>query len=111
VGILSDFFVRIHQQVYKQDIPNLPDQLQDDFESIFKKILKVDPYNRRGLKGHDLDPKRELSGCKTFDINYLGDEYRIVYKINDSPNVMKVDILSFDFHDPAYDKASNRLYR
>jgi mRNA interferase RelE/StbE len=111
VGILSDFFVRIHQQVYKQDIPNLPDQLQDDFESIFKKILKVDPYNRRGLKGHDLDPKRELSGCKTFDINYLGYEYRIVYKINDSPNVMKVDILSFDFHDPAYDKASNRLYR
>lgn len=107
---LSEFFVKVHQQVYKQDIPNLPEQLQQDFERISKKILKVDPYNRRGLKDHDLDPKRELAGCKTFDINYMGDVYRIVYKINDLPKVMRVDILSFDFHDAAYDKAAGRTY-
>jgi mRNA interferase RelE/StbE len=111
VDILSEFFVKVHRQFYKQDIPNLPDELQENFESIFKQVLKIDPYNRRGLKGHDLDPRRELAGCKTFDINYLGDEYRIIYKINDSPGVMRVDVLSFDFHDSAYDKAANRLYR
>lgn len=111
MDILSEFFVRVHQQVYKQDIPNLPDKLQEDFENIFKKVLKVDPYNRRGLKGHDLDPRRELSGCKTFDITYLGDSYRIIYKINDLPRIMSVDVLSFDFHDSAYDKAADRIYR
>jgi mRNA interferase RelE/StbE len=103
--------VKVHRLVYSQDLPNLPEKLREDFEAIYIKVLKVDPYNRRGLKGHDLNPNRELSGFKTFDIYYLGDSYRIVYKIDDSPKIMRVDIISFDFHDPAYDKATDRRYQ
>jgi mRNA interferase RelE/StbE len=106
VGILSSFYVKVDKKVELEDFTNLPDQLQQDFRDIFVKVLAHDPYNRRGLRGHSLE--RELLGFETIDIKYLGEAYRIVYKIDDRPEAMRVDVYAFDRHDPAYDKAKNR---
>ena len=101
----TNYFVKAHSRIQKEDLPNLPEKLQKDFET-FKKVLAVDPENRRGLDGHDLT--RELTGCKTIDVIYLEEHYRLVYKIDNDPERMRVNILSFDRHDSAYDKAKNR---
>jgi mRNA interferase RelE/StbE len=106
VGTSINYFVWICPSVKAEDLPNLPRELQEQFANLFVPILKVDPHERRGLRGHQLE--RELSGYTTIDINYLGVEYRIVYRVDDRPQAMRVDVYSFDAHDAAYDKAKNR---
>jgi mRNA interferase RelE/StbE len=106
VDTSTNYFVKVHRKVELEDFPNLPDELQNQFKQLFVKVLAIDPQDRRGMRGHDLG--RELSGCKTMDINYLGEEYRVVYRIDDRPEAMRVDVYSFERHDPAYDKAKVR---
>jgi mRNA interferase RelE/StbE len=106
VGTLSNFLVAVNKKVESEDFPNLPMQLQKDFRDLFVEVLAEDPYSRCGLDGHSL--KRELRGFETLDIKYLGEAYRIVYRIDDRPEAMRVDVYAFDRHDPAYDKAKNR---
>lgn len=114
----SIFFVRKHPAIKREDFPNLPDHLVDYFE-LFEALLTEDPYfpeslldddfeTESGIRfySHDLDPP--LSEHRALDIIYLREHYRVVYKIDDRPQSMKVDIYSFDRHDPAYDKAKNR---
>lgn len=101
------FYVWVHPKVRKDDLPNLPPKLKDDFDELFLKVLATDPYTRRGLPGHSLE--RELDGHDTIDIKYLGEAYRIVYRIDDRPQAMRVDLYSFDRHDSAYDKAKSRM--
>jgi mRNA interferase RelE/StbE len=101
-----NFFVWVHPKIRKEDFQNLPDDLQKHFDSIFLRVLAVDPYSRRGLRGHLL--KRELDGYQTIDIGHLGVEYRIIYHINDSPEIMKVSVYTFERHDPAYERAKQR---
>lgn len=101
-----NFEVRLHHRLRREDFPNLPDELQKRFDTLFLRVLAVDPYNRRGFSGHSLD--RELSGFDTIDVKHLGEAYRVVYRIDDDPEVMRVTVYSFDRHDPAYEKARNR---
>jgi len=111
VGIASNFHVQNHPLIRKQDLPNLPKELQEDFDEIFLDILNEDPYDRCGFPGHILtrDP---LKGWRTFDII---DEhkiaYRLVYRIIDTPSIKRVEIVSFDSHDSAYSKAEARAPR
>jgi mRNA interferase RelE/StbE len=100
------FKVWVNPRVRKEDFPNLPEELQERFDMLFVPVLELDPYNRRGLKGHTL--KRELRGYCTIDVQYNGFPYRVVYFIDDSPEVMEVKVYTFERHDPAYDKAKNR---
>jgi mRNA interferase RelE/StbE len=98
-------------------------QLVEYFE-LFDALLSQDPYCPENLLdddfetdtgirfySHDLDPSRELSGCRALDIIYLQEHYRIVYRVDNRPKFRRVDIISFDRHNPAYDKAANRTFR
>jgi mRNA interferase RelE/StbE len=106
----SNFFVKQHPKIKNEDLPNLPEKLQELY-SVIIQILSVDPYRLSGkFRYHELT--RELSGWRSIDsIQYLGVSYRLVYRIDDSPKNMRVDIASFDIHDSAYDKANQRAYR
>jgi mRNA interferase RelE/StbE len=100
------FYVWVNPRVRKEDFPNLPEELRERFDTLFLRILAVDPYNRRGLKGHTLE--RELRGYRTIDVQHNGLPYRLVYLIDDSPDVMEVKVYTFERHDPAYERARNR---
>lgn len=108
----SKFYIKRSPLIVKEDFPNLPTVLQEDWE-IFQSLLEENPYSPESLVGegcgigsHDL--KRELSGYRALEIDYLGEAYRIIYKITDNVNAKRVDVYSFDRHNPAYDKANNR---
>jgi hypothetical protein len=106
VAISINYFVWIHPGVKNEDLPNLPDELCQRFAKLFIPVLRLDPHGRRGIRGHELE--RELTGYTTIDISYLGEEYRIIYQIDDRPNMMRVNVYAFDCHDPAYDSAKIR---
>jgi mRNA interferase RelE/StbE len=114
----SQFYIRKNSALKKEDFPNLPDYLVGYFE-LFEALLSENPYSPESLLdgdfeaetgirfySHDLDPP--LSEHRALNIVYLRQHYRVVYKIDDRPQAMKVDVYSFDRHDPAYDKAKNR---
>ncbi len=107
--------------IKREDFPNLPTYLVDYFE-LFEALLAQNPYSpeslldddferESGIKfdSHNLDPKRELAGHRALDIIYLREHYRLVYKIDDRINIMRVSIYSFSRHNAAYDNASRRL--
>lgn len=104
----SNFFVKAHPKIKNEDIPFLPETLQELYLKLTQ-ILSADPYNLVGrFTYHEL--RRELYGWRSIDnIMYLGVSYRLVYRIDDNNN--RVDIASFDIHDSAYDKATERVYR
>jgi hypothetical protein len=117
----AQFYVRQHPAIKREDFPNLPPHLVGYLE-LFKALLAQDPYRpeslldddferESGIKfdSHSLDPKRELAGFRALDIIYLGEHYRLVYKIDDRPDIMRANIYSFSTHDAAYDNASRRL--
>lgn len=102
-----------HPELKTQDLPELPQKLQDALEIVYRRILSIDPYRCKAIKGirsHDLR-RRELDGCRAIDIELLGVHYRLVYLINDSdlPKDKRVNILSFALHDTAYDRATDRI--
>jgi hypothetical protein len=108
----SKFYVKRSSLIVREDFSNLPTALQEDWD-IFQSLLEENPYSPESLVGegfgigsHDL--KRELSGYRALEIDYLGEAYRIVYKVTDNLDVRRVDVYSFDRHNPAYDKAKNR---
>ena len=98
------FSVRISPQVKNEDLPGLSKELQQDFYEIFLEVLGEDPYTCKGLPSHELT--RELTGWCALEIDECGDAYRLVYRINETLKV--VEIVSFDVHDAAYDKAKDR---
>jgi mRNA interferase RelE/StbE len=117
------FYVKNHPAIKREDFPNLPTYLADYFD-LFEALLKVDPYDPESLLEDDFEAETDirfyshdlgypLSKHRALDIvykieRYRNEHYRIVYKIDDRPHVMKVDVYSFDRHDPSYDKAKNR---
>jgi mRNA interferase RelE/StbE len=116
----SQFFVKKHPAIKSEDFPNLPSHLVDYFE-LFEGLLALAPYNPEslldnefehesgiGFDSHDLDSNRELANHRALDIIYLKQHYRVVYRIDERPDITRVDIYSFDRHNPAYDKAVNR---
>lgn len=98
--------MRSHPLVKKQDLPNLPEGLREGFDLAIVPALRIDPYGCNGIPSHDLE--RELTGWRALEIVECGEAYRLVYRVDDSPQRMVVDIISFDLHDAAYDKAKER---
>ncbi|KOP27288.1 hypothetical protein AMR41_05835 [Hapalosiphon sp. MRB220] len=111
MGTVSKFHVKIHHKVKSEDLPNLSKELQDDFWEVFIPILEIDPYGCSGLNNHDL--VRDLKGWKAVEIEdetagYI-DTYRLIYQITDTPKIKTVEIASIALHDPAYDRAHERV--
>ncbi|MBD2773845.1 hypothetical protein [Iningainema tapete] len=107
----SKFHIKIHPQVKKQDLPELSQEMQDDFWQVFIPILEIDPYSCCGFSSHDL--VRELKGWRALEIERevegYEEVYRLVYQITDTLKNKSVEIISFGLHDPAYDKAYERV--
>jgi hypothetical protein len=101
----AKYLVKIHQKINNDDLPLLPNQLKKDFP-FYQQILAIDPYDTCNLPSHNLIGK--LINCRALEIDWNGMVYRLVYKIYDSPPPKRVLILSFDQHDPAYNKAKKR---
>jgi hypothetical protein len=107
--------VYVHPLCFSQDINNfLPPSLVDDFDELYRADLERNPYpGSSKIRKHYLsDPP--LNGYYAVDIRWEEEwndvtfrvEYRIVYWINEAER--RVDVISFDHHDSAYDKAKQR---
>ena len=102
-----EYFVKAHPLVEKEDLPNIPSTLRQDFDDIILTVLKVDPYELGGkMKGHVLR-RPPLAGFRTIDLTLSRISYRLVYRIIES--VKRVEVFSFDYHKPAYHKAEERV--
>ena len=102
----------IDSRVQKEDLPCLSYDMQTDFKEVFVPLLGKDPYTCDDIfPNHDLEGR--LKGWKALELdleeNGYMECYRLVYKITDVPNVKKVMIISFGLHDPAYDRANERV--
>lgn len=106
----SRYDVQVYQLVYAQDLPELPNLLQDDF-LFYQKVLTVSPQNPSRVPSHSL--KGRLTDYRALDIEWEGNPnaYKLVYRIYEKPAPKRVVIISFAEHDPAYDKAKDRSGR
>jgi mRNA interferase RelE/StbE len=111
VGIKSRYRVQVNPLFYREDLSLLPKELQEDFEDFSKSIFVEDPYDCFGLPHHKLSGK--LKDCIALEIEWDGNPnaYRLVYRVLEKPAPRRVEILSFAEHDPAYEKAKERLGR
>jgi mRNA interferase RelE/StbE len=107
VAIRAKYFLQVHPLVVSEDLPNLPIILQSDFVNLFKPILQSCPDTGGILSCHKL--KGNLRGYHALEILFDDTEYRLVYRIFEKPAPKRVRVISFDIHDPAYDKAKERL--
>lgn len=103
----SRYLLQIHKQVNSDDLPQLPSELREEYETIYKPILQSDPYRCGGFPS--AEKKGKLSGYRALEIDWGGISYRLVYRIYETPAPKRVFILSFGEHDPAYDRAHERL--
>ena len=103
----AKYLLQVHPLVFSEDLPTLPKELQSDFERLFKPILQISPNNGGILSCHKL--KGRLKGYHSLEINYNNQGYRLVYRIYDKPIPKRVKVISFDVHDPAYEKAQQRV--
>ncbi len=101
----TQYKIQINQAVIQQDIPELPEELQDDFVR-YQQVLAIDPYGTRGIPSHGLTGK--LANYRSIEIDGLVIAYRLVYRIYESPAPKRVLILSFAEHDDAYERAHDR---
>ncbi len=53
--------------------------------------------------------KGKLKGYRALEIEYDDITYRLVYRIYDKPAPKRVEVISIGEHDPAYDRAIERL--
>jgi Txe/YoeB family toxin of Txe-Axe toxin-antitoxin module len=74
---------------------------------LFKPILQSNPDTGGILSCHKL--KGDLRGYHALEIPFDGAEYRLVYRIFEKPTPKRVRVISFDIHDPAYEKAKERV--
>jgi len=107
VAIRAKYFLQVHPLVISEDLPILPMVLRTDFEGLFKPILQSCPDNGGILSCHKL--KGDLRGYHALEISFDDAEYRLVYRIFEKPAPKRVRVISFDIHDPAYEKAKVRV--
>ncbi len=105
--IRAKYFLQVHPLVISEDLPNLPMILRIDFEVLFKPILQSSPDTGGILSCHKL--KGYLCGYHALEIPFDDAEYRLVYRIFEKPTPKRVRVISFDIHDPAYEKAKQRV--
>lgn len=101
--------MKTHPKFDSEDLPALPEELRNIYENVYRPTLLADPYNCDGFPHHAL--KGRLDDCRTLEINWNGISYRLVYRIYESPTPKRVLLISFEEHDPAYDKAKERTGR
>ncbi len=104
----SRYNVRVSHLLLKEDLPELPKQLRDDF-LFYQQQLVRNPQNPPRIPSHRLDGT--LKNHRVLEIEWAGIEYRLVYRIHDQPAPRWVEILSFAEHDLAYARANTRLER
>lgn len=105
----SNYLFQKHPQIESEDLPALPTELQEDFRELYKPILMADPYRCGGFPNHALSGR--LKDYRTLEIDWEGISYRLVYRVYESPTPKRVLVVSFDEHDPAYEKAKQRTGR
>lgn len=106
MGTKSKYQVRVNNFVIKEDLPQLPKELRQDFDDFCNSIFVEDPDDCFGLNNHNL--KGELKGYRALEIDWNNVSYRLVYRIYKKPSPKRVMIISFAEHDPAYEKAKAR---
>lgn len=109
MSIRSKYLFQTHALVISEDLPALPSELRATFLNEYRSILSADPYDCSGLPNHDLTGR--LKDYRTLDIDWEGVSYRLVYRVYESPAPKRVYVVSFDEHDPAYEKAKERTGR
>ncbi len=105
----SNYLFQKHSKIESEDLPALPYELQEDFRDLYKPILMADPYRCSGFPNHTLSGK--LKDYRTLEIEWAGISYRLVYCVYESPAPKHVFVVSFDEHNPAYQKAKQRTGR
>lgn len=109
MDIRAKYLLQVHPLVLSEYLPNLPTVLQSDFEGLFKPVLQSSPETGGVLSCHKL--KGNLRGYHALEIPYDEAEYRLVYRIYEKPAPKRVRVISFDIHDPAYEKAKQKVMR
>jgi hypothetical protein len=109
VATKSNYLFQKHPQIESEDLLTLPTELQEDFRELYKPILITDPYRCGGFPNHALSGR--LKDYRTLEIDWEGISYRLVYRVYESPTPKRVLVVSFDEHDPAYEKAKQRTAR
>ena len=97
--------ITLHQDIQAEDLPLLPEELKEDFIQ-YQRVLKLDPYQTRGIPSHDL--RGDLKNHRALEIDCNEVSYRLVYRAYESPSPKRVQIISFAEHDLAYERAKNR---
>jgi mRNA interferase RelE/StbE len=105
----SKYLFQKHPKVDSEDFLRVPLELREDFGELYQPILSAEPYDCKGFPHHSLQGK--LKDCRTLEIDWNGITYRLVYQIYESPAPKRVFVISFDEHNPAYEKAKARLGR
>jgi len=105
----SNYLFQTHPLVISEDLPALPPELRTAFSNEYRSMLATAPYGCRGFPNHDL--KGRLEDYRTLDIDFEGISYRLVYRVYESPAPKRVYVVSFDEHNPAYNKAKERTGR
>jgi len=97
--------VTLHQDIQSEDLSLLPEELREKFIQ-YQRVLKLDPYQTKGIPSHDL--RGDLRNHRSLEIDFDGASYRLVYRIYGLPSPKRIQIISFAEHDLAYERAKNR---
>ncbi|MEB3173775.1 MAG: hypothetical protein VKN60_01080 [Cyanobacteriota bacterium] len=103
--VTKRYQVQRHRQLNREDLGELPIQLQDNLTQ-YEKVLALDPIQTKGIPNHSL--AGQLRGYRALEIDWGQISYRLVYRIYEKPAPRRVLILSFAEHDAAYEKATQR---
>ena len=107
MAIRAKYLLQVHPLVISEYLPILPMILRIDCEGLFKPILQSSPDTGGILSCHKL--RGDLRGYHALEIPFDDAEYRLVYRIFKKPTPKRVRVISFDLHDPAYEKAKQRV--
>ncbi len=102
----SKYLLKTHSLIASQDLPILPESLQQAFMDICQAVLPIDPYDCLGLPNHPL--KGKLTHYRAIELDWEGNCYRLVYRIYETPSPKRVLVVSIAEHDAAYERAQQR---
>ncbi len=95
----------LHQHIQSEDLVLLPEELQKKFIQ-YQKVLKIDPYQTKGMSSHNL--QGNLKNYRALEIDFEGTSYCLVYRVYNSSSPRYINIISFGEHDLAYERAIAR---
>ena len=95
----------LHHHIQSEDLVLLLEELQKKFIQ-YQKVLKIDPYQTKGMSSHNL--QGNLKNYRALEIDFEGTSYRLVYRVYNSSSPKYINIISFGEHDLAYERAIAR---